>query len=263
MPARPRRPPGPLLVLLLVSSPAVARARLPPSELMVVEPQESVELSWFDRGRMRMYLQQQVLACTISAHRQVEGDVRLSLDLVAGKAPRVTAGAAGRDAGARSVARCLGRALRNVNFPQPAPRWQYTATLRLGGPTIEVELRDLDGPVEKLPAGALFLSNLALSALERPAACMKDYFSSEEAISMVLTARLVAGTAGDAVFREVKESTAVPEALVACVAARLAPVSIPVARPTVGTVRIALLRPTSDVPEGTKVLIQGPTSTAR
>lgn len=241
------------LALLLAVVPRGPALAMPRSEMMIVSPTESVELSPAERGRMRMYLQQNTLACSLG-RRAPHGDVRLALDLVNGRPKKVSATT--KDAGARAAARCLSGVLKRVVFPSPAPRWQWTGVLRLGGPLIEVDLRDVDGPIEKLPGGELGVSNAIIAALEHPAPCMERYFSSEEAISMVLVAALDT-YGGKLIVHEVRESTVVPADLVACVADQVASVTLLVERPITARARIALLRPTTAKDDDAATLIIG------
>lgn len=243
--------------VLVVAVTAPAAAMPPPPDLMIVDARASAALSSWDRGRMRMYLQQNALACTLGSRGAApRGEVRLVLDVTEKKPTRVKATA--RSARARPIATCLGRLLRHVQFPAPAPSWHWEGTLRFGGAHMEADVRESDGPIERLAGGRVGLENVVLAALEQPADCMDRYFSSPDEVSMVLVATLDTSDDGKLAAIEVKESTAVPEALVRCVRAQLDAIAIPVERPIRARLRIALLRPTTVKPGDDIPMIVGP-----
>lgn len=207
--------------------------------MRVLDARSSVELDALARGKLRLWLGTHVDICRRNARlRELDGSLKIHIDVAPRRAPRVTVAAAGKMP--RSVAGCVARDLRGVSFSELAPRLVWDGTLRLdpGGPIIEVNAQSVYGKLYGFE-----VESVVLAALEQPAECMTQFFAAEPEVSAVVIAKI------DADGVHVTESTADPGGAVACVTSLLAPVTWPDEIARGAQLRIALLRPTTEVGE--------------
>ncbi len=241
-----------ILALALVSTAAGA---LPVPELRLEHPTFPDAMDAAHRGRVRLTLETNSLGCILTQKAPPEGRVTLTFEVAGGKLLRPTAKT--RDPGARAFARCLPGMLKRVLMPTAPERWRFEATLVLGGDHFDMDIAGVDGPVEKLEGGGAMLRNILLAALEAPAPCTDALFAEQPPMGYVLGARATTGDDGVFVVSDVRQSTAVPPAVVQCLAERLATARFTPPAALKGSLRLVVLRPTTEPSDG-PVLMIGP-----
>lgn len=226
------------LALLALASPAAA------APLRVVDAKASVELTPLERGRMRLWLATHVDICqTNTQQAAAHGDLTVKIDVAPGRAPRVTVGAV-HDM-PKAMATCLTRDLARVGFGDLAPRFTWTGTLQLDpDDSIEAKVESLDAKLDDV-----VVRSTVLAALDPPADCLQRFFTAKPTLSAVLVAKL------DATSAQVTEATAGTDGTAACVASLLQGLRWPQGLLHGATLRIWLLRTTTEVDPATPVLL--------
>lgn len=232
-----------LLLLLLVHTQTAVAA--PTAQMTVVSAKSSVELGVWERGHLRMYLEQNGLGCQLTMKKQtLRGELQLRLDVDGEKPVRATIVDAKKLSPA-AFAPCLVRILKNVQLHKLAPHFTWEGTLRYDSLSpYEVNVQSLYGRMYELT-----MRNIIVAALEQPADCMQRFFTDPREISVVLLASFDVDEAGKLRNLEVKESTAGENGIDACVKSQIAPLSFPPGTLKGAKLRIALLRPTTKPPD--------------
>lgn len=217
----------------------------PTAQMSVVTAKSSVDLGVWERGHLRMYLEQNGLGCQLTMKQQtLRGELQLRLDVDGEKPVRATIIDAKKLTPA-AFAPCLARILKNVQLHKLAPRFQWEGTLRYDSISPrEVNVKSLYGRMYELT-----MRNVIVAALEQPAACMQRFFTDPRELSVVLLASFDVDESGKLQDLEVKESTAGANDIEACVKSQLTTLSFPAGTLKGARLRIALLRPTTKPPD--------------
>jgi hypothetical protein len=208
--------------------------------LSVVGASATPPLGAWERGHLRRYLSANSQACSLPGKKRAAvGDVSVQLDVAGARPPKVAVKT--RQPALRRFAGCLRAGLGKVSFAALAPAFRWRGTLRLGAsPTLKVRIAALQGIDDEEE-----MEQLALAALEQPAACMDRVFAAEPALSQVVIATLDANETGALRAVEVAESTGGSEETLACVRTQLSALSFRVQRAVHAKLVIALLRRTT------------------
>lgn len=227
--------------LVTCAVPAAAALR-PPVQVSIIRSKASVEFGAWERGHLRMYLEQNGYACMLARKRpEVSGELSLALDVTAGQPVRVTLTDT-KKLRPPSFPTCLKEALKRVGFATLAPRFQWEGTLRYE-PTAPFEVGVTSLYSKKMME--LEMQHVVIAALEQPAPCIERFFSAKPELSVVLTASFDVTLDGALTNLEVKLSTGGPDDIAACVKDQLSALAFPPGQLSGARLRVALLRPTS------------------
>lgn len=232
--------------LLLLSFVFAAKAAAAPiAQMSIVTARSSVELGVWERGHLRMYLEQNGMGCQLTMKKQaLRGELQLRLDVDGEKPVRATIVDTKKLTPA-AFAPCLARILKNVQLHKLAPRFQWEGTLRYESLSpYDVKVESLYGRMYELT-----MRNVIIAALEQPAACMQRFFTDPRELSAVLLASFSVDEEGKLRSLEVKENTAGENQIDACVKSQIAALSFPAGTLTGAKLRISLLRPTTKPPD--------------
>jgi hypothetical protein len=225
-----------LLSFVLTVSPLIAFAET--AELSFIQPRTSVELSGWDRGRMRMYLASNSQACLLAQKRRsVHGDVALAFDVAGGHPRKIVARAL--DGSLKRFASCLSGILKDVSMPDAIPAYHWEGVLRFGVPRVLV--MRVDWLESGMPEREL--DHVLLAALEKPAACMDEFFGPANQISATVKARFHVDAAGALSGLAVSESTVPPPGLIDCARGQLTAMAFPVGHAFGADVLLSFVKP--------------------
>lgn len=225
-----------VVAVLVLSMPLVAWAQ----DIGFRDAHATVELSAWDAGRLRMYLESAATACTLSTKQSLDGEYAIALQIDAkGKARTVDV------RGGSRMVRCLKGMLGKVGFPEAGQRYRWNGVLRVGitpGPGIAVLRFE---PLSALHRGTL--RNAIVARLEALPACARE--ALRDGVSVALHATLRAEADGVLAPPKVELSTHATDALAPCLAEHLASLRFPPSH-TYTEVKMFfhLRQPTDDVP---------------